>query len=181
MTDKNLPEDPEREIEIIDIEFFTNQGWAPPHGKHYKVKIGPHYYVFHQQWVTGAEILEKAGYKHLVCHILYQLIRGYDLERIEFDQRVDLARPGIEHFLVTDPEVFQYTIDGEEETTEHRELTPNQILEKAGFKPVKDYYLVKVSHDGGEESYKDRMDKPIKMVCPAAKYVSIYNGPTPVS
>ena len=59
------------------------------------------------------------------------------------------------------------------------ELTPDQILEKGEIIPVKDYYLVRVKPT--EESYKDRMDKPIKMLCPSAEYVAIYNGPTPVS
>lgn len=168
-------------MEIIDIEEYTNKGLTPPHGKHYKVRIGPDYYIIRQQFVTGREILEIGGYHHLECHLLYQLIRGYDLRRIELEERVDLAKPGIEHFVVADPEVFHYTVDGEKQETEHTELTPNEILKKAGIEPVKDYYLVKVFPDGKRESYKDRMDEPIKMVCPPATYIAIHNGPLPVS
>jgi hypothetical protein len=181
MKDELQSQDPALEIEIIDIEVFTQEGRIPPHGKHYNVKIGPHYFVFHRQWVTGKEILEKAGYTSLECHWLFQLIRGYELERVGLDQQVDLAKPGIEHFLVTETEVFYYTVDDEPETTEQRELTPGQILLEAGIKSVSDYYLVKVNADGSQESYKDRMDKPIKMVCPAVKFVSVFKGETPVS
>ena len=181
MKEELLSEDPGLEIEVIDIEIFTRDGRIPPHGKHYKVKVGAHYFVFHQQWVTGKEILEKAGYTSLECHWLFQLIRGCELERVELDQKVDLARPGIEHFLVTPTEVFQYTVDGEPETTVHKELTPNQILEDAGIKPVSDYYLVKVNADGSQISYKDKPDTPITMVCPAVKFVSVFKGETPVS
>lgn len=181
MIDEFQPINPDDQPEIIDIEEFTRNGRIPPHDKHYKVKIGPDYYVFHKQWVTGREILEKAEYKHLECHILYLLIRGCELERIELDRRVDLAKPGIEHFVVADPEVFHYYVDDEKQETEHKELTPNQILTKADIKPIKDYYLVKLLSDGGRDSYKDRMDQPIRMVCPPAKYLAIHNGPTPVS
>lgn len=171
----------DQQIEIIDIELFTKERRHPPHGHHYRVKIGADYYVFCEQCPTREAILEKVGYKHLECHLLYLLIRDAKLELIEPGQRVDLARPGIEHFLVADPEVWHYIIDNEKESTEHRELTPNQILEKAGITPVKDYYLVRVFADGSKDSYKDRMNQPIKMVCPQATYVSIYNGSTPVS
>jgi hypothetical protein len=171
---------PGEEPEVIDVEEYTRKGLPVPPGKRYKVKIGPHYYIFHQQWVTGREILEKAEYKHLECHILYLLIRDCELERIELDRRVDLAHPGgILHFVVAGPDEFHFSVDGEKQRTEHQELTPNQILEKAEIKPVKDYYLVRVKPE--EESYKDRMDKPIKMLCPPAEYIAVYNGPTPVS
>jgi len=166
--------------EVIDVEEYTRNRWPIPPEKHYKVKIGPNYYIFREQWVTGREILEKAEYKHLECHILYLLIRDCELERIELDRRVDLAHPGgIVHFVVAGPEAYHYTVDGEKQMTEHQELTPNEILDKAEIKPVNHYYLVRVKPD--EESFKDRMDKQIKMLCPLAEYVAIYNGPTPVS
>jgi hypothetical protein len=181
MNNELLPEAQGQDIEVVDIELFTSKGWSPPHSKHYKVKIGPHYYIFHNQWVTREELLEKAEYKPLACHLLYQLIRGCELELIEPGQRVDLAKPGIEHFLATDPDIFHYTIDGEPATTEHKELTPNKILENAGIKPIDNYYLVRIKHDGQQESFKGKMDRPIKMLCPSVKYVSVYDGPTPVS
>jgi hypothetical protein len=166
--------------EIIDVEEFAKNGWPVPRGKRYRVKIGEHYYIFDQEWVTGREILEKAEYKHLECHILYLLIRGCELERIELDRRVDLTHPkGILHFVVAGPDEFHYTVDGEKQTTEHEMRTPNQILEKAGIGPVKDYYLTRVKPT--EESYKGRMNDPIKMLCPPAEYVALYDGPTPVS
>ena len=180
MIEESKANKPGEEPEIIDVEEYAKNGRPVPHGKHYKVKIGDRYYIFDQQWVTGREILEKAEYNHLECHILYLLIRDSELERIELDQRVDLAHPkGILHFVVAGPTEFHYIVDGEKQSTEHEELTPNQILEKAGIGPVKDYYLTRVKPT--EESYKGKMTEPIKMLCPAAAYVAIYDGPTPVS
>ena len=181
MTEEHLQTEQGQDMEVIDIELFTSNDWIPPQGKHYKVKIGAHYYTIHEQWVTREQLLQKAGYKHLECYLLYQLIRGCQLELLEPGQRVDLAKPGIEHFLVADPDVFHYTIDGEPETTEHKELTPNQILEKAGIKPISNYYMVRIDHDGQQNSFKGKMDQPIKMLCPTVKYISVYDGPTPVS
>jgi hypothetical protein len=60
-------------------------------------------------------------------------------------------------------------------------MTPNQILEDAGITPVKDYYLVRINPDGSQDSFKDTPDNPIKMVCPAVKFVSAFRGETPVS
>jgi hypothetical protein len=180
MRDESKTNQPGEVPEIIDVEEYAKNRWPVPHGKRYKVKIGAHYYIFDKQWVTGREILEKAEYRHLECHILFLLIRDSELERIELDQRVDLAHPrGILHFVVAGPTEFHYTVDGEKQSTEHEELTPNQILEKAGIEPVKDYYLTRSKPT--EESYKGKMTEPIRMLCPPAEYVAIYDGPTPVS
>lgn len=167
--------------ELIDLEQFTKEGKVPPSGKHYRVKVGEKQFIFDKQIVTGSEILEKAGYSHLECHWLYQKLKGCDFEKIDLDEKVDLAKPGIEHFIVKPTEVFHYYVDGEPETTDQKELTPNQILGNAGSTPVSDYYLVKVNPDGSQESYKDTPDTPIKMVCPAVKFVSAFRGETPVS
>lgn len=166
---------------VIDLEQFTKEGKVPPHGQHYKVKVGEKELIFDKQIVTGREILEKAGYKHPECQWLYKKLKGCDFEKIDLDEKVDLARPGIEHFVVKPTEVFHYFVDGEPETTDQKEMTPNQILSDAGITPVSDYYLVKVNPDGSQESYKDTPDKAIKMVCPAVKFVSAFKGETPVS
>ncbi|MEP7376824.1 MAG: multiubiquitin domain-containing protein [Chitinophagaceae bacterium] len=167
--------------EIVDLEQFTKEGKVPPSDKHYKVKVGEKVVIFDKQIVTGREILEKAGYKHPECHWLYQKLKGCDFEKIDLEEKVDLAKGGIEHFIVKATEVFHYFVDGEPETTDQKEMTPNQILGDAGLNPVKDYYLVRVNPDGSQNSFKDSPNTPIKMVCPAAKFVSAFRGETPVS
>jgi hypothetical protein len=166
--------------EIIDIEIYTNEGKHPPIGKHYKVKIDGEYYIFHHHIVTGKDILEKACKTPVECHSLYQKFKDCDFNKISLDEKVDLAKHGIEHFVVKPPEVFYYTVDGESETTEHKSLTANQILELAGLKPA-DYYLVLVHSDGRQDSYKDKPHEEIKMKCPGLKFISVFRGEVPVS
>lgn len=167
--------------EVIDIEQFTKDGNLPSEGKWYRVKICSEYYIFFKQHVTGREIMEKAGITPVECYWLFQKKKDCDFEKIDLNERVNLAGGGIEHFVVKPTEVFHYFVDKEPETTDQKEMTPNQILEAAGITPVKDYYLVKINPDGTQESYADSPDKPIKMVCPAVKFVSVFRGETPVS
>lgn len=171
----------ETQDDIIDIEVFTKQGKKPPVDKRYKVRVGHHHFIFEQHMVTGKEILVKAGITPLECYWLYQKLKDCDFEKIDLTEKVDLTRNGIEHFVVKPTEVFHYFVDGEPETTEEKELTPNQILEAAGLTPVKDYYLVRINADGSQTPFKDNPDSPLKMVCPAVKFVSAFRGETNVS
>jgi hypothetical protein len=116
-----------------------------------------------------------------IRHTLYQHFRNGDFKRIGLHDEVDLSEHGVEHFVVKPPEVFHYTVDTDPETTEEKELTPNQILELADIKPVKDYYLVELMPDGEQKSYKGKGDEPIAMKCPGLKFISAFNGETPVS
>ncbi|MBK6826074.1 MAG: multiubiquitin domain-containing protein [Chitinophagaceae bacterium] len=166
---------------VIDLEQFTKEGKVPPLGQRYKVKVGEKEVILDKQIVTGREIFEAAGYKPPECHWLYQKLKGCDFEKIDLDEKVDLAKPGIEHFVVKPTEVFHYFVDAEPETTDQKQMTPNQILENAGITPVKDYYLVRINADGSQDSFIDKADTPIKMVCPAVKFVSAFRGETPVS
>lgn len=167
--------------ELIDLEAFTKSGMKPPVGQWYRVKIDNDYFVFNHQIVTGKDILVKAGKTAVECYVLYEKFKHCDFEKIDLNEKVDLAKPGIEHFVVKPTEVFYYTVDEEPETTDQKVLTPDQILELAGIKPVSDYYLIQKNPDGSEISYKGKPNEPIKMLCPALKFVSIYNGETPVS
>lgn len=167
--------------EVIDLEAYTKSGKQPPVGKKYKVKIDEDYYIFEHHIVTGKEILEKACKTPVECHSLYQKLKGCDFEKININEKVDLAKIGIEHFVVKPPEVFYYTVDDEPETTEEQVLTPNQILELAGLTPASDYYIVLKNENGTDTSYKGKPEEQIKMRCPGLKFISIFNGEMTVS
>ena len=167
--------------EIIDVEKCTNDNQIPPEGKWYRVRIGDRYHIFLKQFVSGREVLEVGGITHLECYWLYQRLKGCDFERIQLAETINLAKPGIEKFIIKPSEVFHYYVDNEPETTDKSKLTPIQILEAAGITPTKDYYLVKLNSDGSQESFKNRPNIPIKMACPALKFISVFNGETPVS
>lgn len=167
--------------DIIDVEVFAKEGKKPPIGKKYKVKIGSHYFIFDHHIVTGRELLEKAGITPVDCFWLFQKFKDCDFEKIDLTEKVDLTKGGVEHFVVKPTEVFNYFVDNEPETTDQKELTPNQILEAAGLLPIADYYLVRINPDGNQTSLKDSPNTPFKMVCPAVKFISAFRGETNVS
>jgi hypothetical protein len=168
-------------IEIIDIEIFIKEGRKPPIGHRYKIKVGDHFYIFDHHIITGQDIFDKVGVAPVECFWLYQKLRGCDFERIHLHDKINLVECEVEAFIIKPTEVFHYTVDGEPETTDEKELTPNQILEAADIIPVSDYYLVRVNADGSQDSFKNTPETPIKMLCPAVKFVSAYRGETPVS
>jgi len=178
---EQLPTQIDPQLEIIDIEEFTKKERIPSEGKWYRVRIGSEYYIFLKQFVTGLEILHKAGITAAECHWLYQKLKHCDFEKIDLVEKVNLAQPGIEYFIIKPAEVFHYFVDNERSEERRVGKECNQILEAAGLIPVKDYYLVKINADGSQESYVDSADTPIKMVCPAVKFVSVFRGETPVS
>lgn len=181
--DKKIEEAQGAEIEIIiiDIEVFAREDRKPPLGMKYRVKIGDDYFVFYHHLVTGKQLLETASQLPVECHTLYQKFRNGDFKRFGLQDEVNLAEHGVEHFVVKPPEVFHYTIDTDPETTEEKELTPNEILKLADITPLEDYYLVQVLHDGEQISYLGKGDEPIKMRCPGLKFISVFNGEVPVS
>lgn len=146
-----------------------------------KIFVDGKHLTFDQDHITGRQVLQKANKVPGECYTLYMKLKGCDFEKIDLDEIVDISNPGIEHFIVKPPEVFYYTVDAEPETTDQKELTPNQILELAGIIPVNDYYLVQINHDGNQTSYMDIPTIPIVMRCPAMKFVSVFRGETPVS
>lgn len=167
--------------DVIDVAAFTEAGKKPPHGKKYQITVDGKKLVFDHHVVTGEEILIASGKTPVECHSLYIKLRHCDMDLVRPGDKVDLIEKGVEHFVTKPPIVFHYTVDKEPETTEEQELTPNQILELAGITPVKDYYLVRVNSDGTQVSYKDNPDTPIRMECPAVKFISVFKGETPVS
>ena len=177
-----LPQDDEKvTIEVIDIEIFTKEGKKPPIGHRYKIRVGDQSYIFDHHIITGQDIFNKIGLTPVECFWLYQKLKGCDFERVHLQDEINLIEHKVETFIVKPTEVFHYTVDGEPETTDEKEMTPNKILEDAGITPVSDYYLIRINADGSQDSFKDTPDTPIKMVCPAVKFVSAYRGETPVS
>lgn len=169
------------EIEIIEIEIYTREGKTPPEGKHYKVVIDGKHYIFHHHHVSGREILEKAEKKPIECHVLFEKVKDHEYKRIELDEKVNLAKHGVEHFKTEPPTEFCFEVDGEKYKTKKHILTPNEILEIAGLKPVANYYLISVKHNGEKISYEGKPNETIKMECPCMNFVSVYVGPTPLS
>lgn len=124
----------------------------------------------HYPKITGAHLLREAGFEHIKCHTLYQKFKGCDFEKVAMDEVIDLSKEGIEHFITKGPDVFNYEVNGEPETTDKKELTPNQIIQLKGVHPHS-HYLVQLLHDGGRIVYAYCPDEPIKMDCRGMKFI----------
>ena len=77
------------------------------------------------------------------------------------------------------PKLVTITIDGEEYEVEKEELTPRELLELAGL-DVTTSYLILLHGQGNQDSYKDKLDTPIK-VHERMRFVSADLGPAPVA
>lgn len=73
---------------------------------------------------------------------------------------------------------FNYTVDGEDQSTTEHVLTPSQILGNAGVDPAS-HYLVQIEGQH-RTSYEGKPDEPIHMH-EHMKFISVSTGPTPVS
>ena len=73
---------------------------------------------------------------------------------------------------------IDYTVGDQEEETELKDMTPTQILEKAGIDPNTNY-LIQI--EGKKRvSYKDDPNTELKMHN-GMKFIFMSTGPTPVS
>lgn len=163
------------------MNLTKNEELASKKTKNYKALVDNEIVAFDHPKVTGQELLKKAGVNHPDCVSLFQKLKGCDFERISLSQEVDLSHPGLERFVIKPPDVWNYSVDEEPETSGEPELSANQILANAGLTPASDYYLVEFDHAGNEISHKDSSEAPIKLKCPGSKFVSVFIGETPVS
>jgi len=166
--------------EIIDLQEFSKLDKKPPAGKHYQTLVDAELVILEKEKPAGREILKKAGKTPPECFTLYLKRKGCEPDRIPLDELVDLTSPGVEIFFTRPPEVFYYKVDEEPEITEHKEMTPVQIMVAAGIDP-KQHYLIQVLENGDQIKYKDNPDEPIKMRCPEMKFITVLSGPCPFS
>jgi hypothetical protein len=74
--------------------------------------------------------------------------------------------------------VFDYTVDGEPQSTSEHVLTPNEIMKEAGIDPST-HYLIEIDGNA-QKSFKDEPNFQIHMH-EHAKFVTASLGPTTVS
>ncbi len=73
---------------------------------------------------------------------------------------------------------IHYTVDGEEQVSNETDLTPSEILSRAGIDAAT-HYLVQIQGHH-QESYQNRPDEKIHLHNNLT-FISVYSGPTPVS
>lgn len=86
------------EEEIIDLEEYLKQGKHPPKGKKYRVIIDRDKFIAPKEHMTGLELLILAGKNPPKHFQIRQKMKGGKFAKIDYDQVVDLAEPGIEKF-----------------------------------------------------------------------------------
>ena len=84
--------------EIVVIEEFGKSGRNPPRAKGYKIRVDKEHVVFHEEWVTGRQILEEAKRLPPEKFILREIFANTPPEKIELDQKVHLRKHGVEKF-----------------------------------------------------------------------------------
>lgn len=73
---------------------------------------------------------------------------------------------------------FEYTVDGEPQTTSEHILTPLQILQQAGIDPATHYLVQIIGHN--QESYQNDLNQEIHMH-QHMRFISVPTGPATVS
>jgi hypothetical protein len=75
---------------------------------------------------------------------------------------------------------IHFTVDGEPEETELREVTPNEIILEYGHKDPATCYLIRIEDGHEKDNYRDKGTLPIKLH-DGMEFQMISLGPTPVS
>lgn len=143
---------------------------------HFSIMLNGEKLSFSNPYTTGIHILEKAGLTPVQCYTLYQKLKGCDFTRINLNEEVDLSNFEIEHFVTKEPEVYNYYVNKEPETTDKRFLTPIEILNFAGINPEHSY-LIMVNEDGSETELAYEPEGKIKMLCTGLKFITKHRLP----
>jgi hypothetical protein len=85
-------------VEVIEVEEYGKRNEKPPHAKHYRVRIDREKYLFEKRFVTGRELLEKAGKTPYNQWRILQKMHGGQMVEIGYDEKVDLGAKGLERF-----------------------------------------------------------------------------------
>lgn len=92
------PAPPETD-EIIDLEEYAKSGRTPPRARRYRIRIDKQQYVVEVSAMTGRELLTLAGKTPVTGYMISQKLRGGEVRKIGYDERVDFTTPGLERFM----------------------------------------------------------------------------------
>lgn len=95
-------------------------------------------YEWHEQYITGAEVKRLAGIS-LEQELYLSLADPWDDEMIEDEEKVNLARPGIESFLIR--KSLSFTIDGKSFKWYKQHITGKQIKVLGDIEEDDDLFL----------------------------------------
>lgn len=146
--------------------------------ENFNFKVNGKTYSSTEGTISGGQILEIAGFLPIDDFDLTMKIEHHDFEPVQIQESVDLTSKGIEMFKVKPKKELKFEVDDEKYKTSETELTPVDILSKAGLK-AEEYYLKQIiGHT--EISYKDKETELISMLH-NPKFISCKKGPATVS
>jgi hypothetical protein len=98
--EEDMPEDipNSRADDVIDIEEHATQGKPVPPEKHYRIRIDKTTYVVDNQFISGRALLTLAGKTPVEKYRVFEHLHGGQTKPIALDEKVDLAKPGLERF-----------------------------------------------------------------------------------
>ena len=85
--------------EYIDIEEYAKAGKEPPKGKKYLIKIDKALYKVEHECMLGKEILEVAGKLPVERFQLNIKMKGGEVRKVSYDEKICFAQHGIERFM----------------------------------------------------------------------------------
>lgn len=107
-----------------EIEYFYKR-------RELKFTINGTPFKWVKQYITG-EAIRKSGGIDPEHDLFLEVQKPYENERIHNDTRVDLARPGIEHFISKAPDKdFVIIVNGREKIWNENQITFEQVVELA--------------------------------------------------
>ena len=103
----------------IERFFFKNVLWLTINDKKFK---------WYEQYITGKEV-RKLGNIPLEDDLFLSIQKPWNDERIENDSKVDLARPGIEHFFSKElPTEIKIIVNGREKSWSKNTITFDEVV-----------------------------------------------------
>jgi hypothetical protein len=99
------------------------------HRKHVlRFTIDGKHYDSHQEYITGAE-LKKLGKIHAEDDILLVIKQPWENQVITNDEKVNLARPGMEHFISKEnPVKMSFIVNGREKQWDKRKISFEEVV-----------------------------------------------------
>jgi hypothetical protein len=122
---------------IVDIEEHAKgKKPVPEDCSEFKVRIDDQKFRIADPVVTGRQLLQEAGKRPVVEHLVFQRLKKGQMEEIRLDETVDLRQPGLERFITfRSDRSFRILIDDERYEWGAPEITGLMLKKLAGVDP----------------------------------------------
>lgn len=116
----------------------------------YRVQIDEQVHTVEDPVITGSQLLDLVGKRPADEFLVFQMLRGGQMEEIRLDETVDLRKPGLEKFITFKSDrSFRLVIDGRRFEWGAPLITGLKLKERAGVDPQT--YGVWLEVRGGED------------------------------